>query len=141
MVPATGLVLAMASLDDHHAGHSAATMVGYLTGFLALFILSGLGNGSVYQMIPTLFEACSHSAASDGGEYPSPRVISGVVIGFVAGLGSLGGVGINLALRQSYLSTGSETCAFWIFMAYYAAAALLTWTAYARRPAGTQVGQ
>ena len=49
------------------------------------------------------------------------------------GLGSLGGVAINAALRQSYLSTGSGTCAFWIFMSYYAAAALLTWTAYARQ--------
>ncbi len=37
-----------------------------------------------------------------------------------------GGVGINMALRESYLSTGSGTDAFWIFMMCYAAAAVLT---------------
>ncbi|MHA7649062.1 nitrate/nitrite transporter [Mycobacterium sp. ML4] len=141
MVPATGLVLAMTILDDGHRGESGSTMVGYIGGFIALFILSGLGNGSVYKMIPTLFEACSHPADVGDAGNPSQRVISGVVIGFVAGLGSLGGVGINLALRQSYLSTGSETCAFWIFMCYYAAAGLLTWKVYVRRPVLTPVGQ
>ncbi|MDP7703524.1 MULTISPECIES: NarK/NasA family nitrate transporter [unclassified Mycobacterium] len=141
MVPATGVVLIMSTLDDQSGGDSGATMVGYIGGFIALFILAGLGNGSVYKMIPTLFEASSNSAELDAAGHPSPRVISGVVIGFVAGLGSLGGVGINLALRQSYLSTGSETCAFWIFMCYYAAAGLLTWAAYVRRPALASVGQ
>jgi len=83
-------------------------------------------------MIPTLFEAQTPTVDLDDAGRP-PRVTSGVVIGIVAGLGSLGGVAINAALRQSYLSTGSGTCAFWIFMSYYAAAALLTWTAYARQ--------
>lgn len=140
MVPATGLVIAMSFLDDRHLASSGFTMVGLITGFMILFILSGLGNGSVYKMIPTLFEVCSHTAdPGDAGQTP-PRIIAGVVIGFVAGLGSLGGVGINLAVRQSYLSTGSETCAFWIFMSYYAGAALLTWVVYVRRPAPTPVG-
>ena len=137
MVLATGLVIAMSILDDHHTGHASVTMVGYILGFIALFILSGLGNGSVYKMIPTLFEARSRSLDLDDAGHRSPQVISGVVIGFVAGLGSLGGVGINLALRESYLSTGSGTWAFWIFMAYYAAAAILTWAAYMRQPIPT----
>jgi MFS transporter, NNP family, nitrate/nitrite transporter len=131
MTLATGLVLAASTFDDHHAGGAAWTMVAYVAGFVALFILSGLGNGAVYKMIPTLFEAQTPTVhLDDAGR--TPRVISGVVIGIVAGLGSLGGVAINAALRQSYLSTGSGTCAFWIFMSYYAAAALLTWTVYAR---------
>lgn len=61
------------------------------------------------------------------------RIISGVVIGFVAAFGALGRVGINMALRESYLSTGSGTDAFWIFMMCYAAAAVLTWKVYDRR--------
>lgn len=65
------------------------------------------------------------------------RLISGVVIGFVAGFGTLGGVGINLALRQSYLSTGTMTSAFWIFMGFYVVAAVLTWTMYVRQPRAT----
>ena len=30
---------------------------GYVIGFIALFLLSGIGNGSVYKMIPSIFEA------------------------------------------------------------------------------------
>jgi NNP family nitrate/nitrite transporter-like MFS transporter len=55
----------------------------------------------------------------------------------VAGVGTLGGVGINLALRQSYVTTGTMTSAFWIFMSFYVFAAMLTWIRYVRRPLGT----
>jgi MFS transporter, NNP family, nitrate/nitrite transporter len=133
MAFATGLVIAASTLDDQHAGRATCTMVAYIGGFIALFILSGLGNGAVYKMIPTLFEAPTQPVDLHNVGRHSSQVISGVVIGFVAGLGSLGGVGITAAIRQSYLSTGSGTSAFWIFMFYYAAAALLTWTIYTRR--------
>ena len=43
-------------------------------------------------------------------------------------------MGINLALRQSYLSSGTETSAYWLFLASYVVAAILTWTMYVRRP-------
>jgi nitrate/nitrite transporter NarK len=32
-------------------------MTAYVVGFILLFILSGLGNGSTYKMIPSIFEA------------------------------------------------------------------------------------
>jgi NNP family nitrate/nitrite transporter-like MFS transporter len=43
-------------------------------------------------------------------------------------------VAINLALRQSYLSTGTETAAYWAFLASYVGAAIMTWMVYVRRP-------
>jgi NNP family nitrate/nitrite transporter-like MFS transporter len=64
------------------------------------------------------------------------RLISGVVIGVVAGVGTLGGVGINLALRESFIATGTLTSALWIFLSFYVVAALLTWITYVRRPLG-----
>ena len=45
--------------------------------------------------------------------------MSGALIGFAGAIGALGGVGINLALRQSYLSSDSATSAFWIFLSFY----------------------
>jgi NNP family nitrate/nitrite transporter-like MFS transporter len=36
-------------------------MIRYVAGFIALFILSGIGNGSMYKMIPMIFGARSHS--------------------------------------------------------------------------------
>ncbi len=49
-------------------------------------------------------------------------------------MGAFGGVAINLALRQSYASTGEETAAFWVFLAFYVVASLLTWAMYVRTP-------
>ena len=60
--------------------------------------------------------------------------MSGSLIGFCAAVGALGGVGINLALRESYLSSGTETSAYWMFLGSYVVAALLTWIRYVRRP-------
>lgn len=126
------LINTSAHQQSHH--HGGAAMAGYFACFITLFVLSGLGNGSVYKMIPTIFESCSRSldlGEADRREWS--RIISGVVIGFVASVGALGGVGINLALRTSYESTGAGTEAFWIFMCCYAAAAALTWHAYVRK--------
>lgn len=130
----TAGLLISASAHQHRHHHGGAVMAGYFACFIALFVLSGLGNGSVYKMIPTIFETCSRSldlGEADRREWS--RIISGVVIGFVASVGALGGVGINLALRASYQSTGAGTEAFWIFMCCYAAAAALTWHAYVRK--------
>jgi NNP family nitrate/nitrite transporter-like MFS transporter len=65
--------------------------------------------------------------------------MSGSLIGFAGAIGALGGVGINLALRQSYLSSGSATAAFLIFLAFYVLASACTWFRYVRRPAETAV--
>jgi nitrate/nitrite transporter NarK len=54
--------------------------------------------------------------------------------GDAGAVGALGGVGINLALRQSYISSQSATSAFWIFLAFYVLASVVTWVMYVRRP-------
>jgi len=130
MVVVAGLLVGIGEVEDPHAGPvSDGVMVAYVACIIALFALAGLGNGSVYKLIPTVFEALGRP--SDADEQRS-RILSGVVIGFVAGFGTLGGVLINLALRQSYLSAGTMTPAFGIFLAFYVVAALLTWTRYVR---------
>jgi len=135
MVVAAGLIVGVSTYDDHHSGTATATtMAGLVVGFIALFVLAGLGNGSVYKMIPSIFEAHSHSLdLSESERRRWSGAMSGAVIGFVAAFGALGGVAINLALRQSYLTTGTETSAFWLFVTFYVAAAALTWVRYVRR--------
>src|SRR5579875_499921 len=134
MIAAAGLLIGVST----HAGRGAATtatMVGYVVGFIALFVLSGVGNGSVYKMIPSIFEARSHSLeATEIERQHWSRAMSGALIGFAGAIGALGGVGINLALRQSYLSNGSATAAFWAFVSFYVGASNLTWVRYVRRP-------
>jgi NNP family nitrate/nitrite transporter-like MFS transporter len=88
-------------------------------------------------MIPSIFEARSRSlAAGEEQRAAWSRAMSGALIGFAGAIGALGGVGINLALRQSYLSSGSATAAFWIFAVFYVVASVVTWVMYVRRPRG-----
>jgi len=136
MILAGALLVGVGTLDDHSAGPATpATMIGFVVGFIALFILSGIGNGSVYKMIPSIFEARSRSLDIPEAERQHwSRAMSGALIGFAGAFGALGGVGINLTLRQSYLSSGSATSAFWIFVAFYLIASVLTWAMYVRRP-------
>ncbi|ALI24230.1 Nitrate/nitrite transporter [Mycolicibacterium fortuitum] len=141
MILAAGLLVAISMTDDHTAGAAdGLMMVGYVIGFIALFLLSGLGNGSVYKMIPSIFEARSHSLQISEQERQRWSLsMSGALIGFAGAIGALGGVGINLALRQSYLSSGSATTAFWIFLAFYLVASACTWFRYVRRPVAAGV--
>lgn len=141
MILAAGLLVAISVVDDHSTGAANGLMMaGYVVGFIALFLLSGLGNGSVYKMIPSIFEARSHSLqVSEEERQKWSLSMSGALIGFAGAVGALGGVGINLALRQSYLSSGSATAAFWIFLAFYVLASVVTWMRYVRRPVATQV--
>lgn len=136
MFASAGLLAGVSFLNDHRSGPTTnATMVGFVIGFVALFIVSGIGNGSVYKMIPSVFEARSHALGlSENERRQWSRAMSGALIGFAGAIGAFGGVGINLALRQSYLSSGSATAAFWIFLAGYVVAAGVTWLRYVRSP-------
>jgi MFS transporter, NNP family, nitrate/nitrite transporter len=140
---ATALLVGISTIDDHNIGPTTiVATVGYIIGFMVLFLLSGFGNGAVYKMIPSVSEARSHLLnVSEAERRHWSQATSGAVIGFVAAFGALGGVGINLALRQSYLSTGTDTPAYWIFLAFYVIAAIVTWTRYVRRPVATHTEQ
>lgn len=140
MTAAAGLLVAIGTIDDHHAAAHSTSMVGYVTGFMVLFVLSGMGNGSVFKLIPSVYEARSRALAlTDDARRQWARAKSGALIGICSAVGALGGVGINLALRQSYLSTGTETSAYWAFLASYVVSAYLTWKVYVRRPAVAQL--
>ena len=140
MILPTVLLAATDSYDDVPDNVEGVTMIGYVAGFIALFILSGVGNGSVYKMIPSIFEARSRSLSlTEADRRRWSQAMSGALIGFAGAVGALGGVAINLVLRQSYLSSGSATTAFWVFTGYYVAAAVLTWARYVRQPAAHAV--
>ncbi|MGW2617673.1 nitrate/nitrite transporter [Streptomyces sp. NPDC001500] len=109
----------------------------FVAVFVVLFVLSGLGNGSTYKMIPGIFQAKALAKGLEGEEAAAyGRRLSGASMGLIGAVGALGGVGINLAFRQSFLSYGSGTGAFVAFLAFYAACFGVTWAVYLRRPAG-----
>ncbi|MEU9134424.1 nitrate/nitrite transporter [Streptomyces sp. NPDC048404] len=107
----------------------------FVSVFVVLFVLSGLGNGSTYKMIPGIFQRKALDAGLEGEEAARHgRRLSGAAMGLIGAVGALGGVGINLAFRQSFLDSGSGTGAFVTFLAFYAAAFAVTWAVYLRRP-------
>ncbi|RAJ43086.1 NNP family nitrate/nitrite transporter-like MFS transporter [Kitasatospora sp. SolWspMP-SS2h] len=112
----------------------------FLAGFVALFALAGLGNGSTYKMIPGIFDAKAQDRIAAGATAEEAaawsRRMSGSAIGVIGAVGALGGLFINLAFRESFLVAGSGTPAFASFLAAYAVCSALTWTVYLRRPAG-----
>ncbi|MGL4307238.1 MAG: MFS transporter, partial [Mycobacteriaceae bacterium] len=116
---------------------SGTIMAAFVLGFILLFLLSGIGNGSVYKMIPAIFEAKSRGIAGLNTLESSAwsRKMSGALIGIAGAVGALGGVGINLVLRASYTGAAkSATMAFWVFLAFYVVCAIVTWVVYLRRP-------
>ena len=138
MIAAAGFLVAAGQIDDATPGAaSGGVMIAYVIGFVALFLLSGIGNGSVYKMIPSIFAA---KAQNMDGLTPAEkadwsRAMSGALIGIAGAVGALGGVGINLVLRASYMSAAkSATMAFWVFLGCYVLCAVITWFAYVRTP-------
>ncbi|WP_328871737.1 NarK/NasA family nitrate transporter [Streptomyces sp. NBC_00287] len=108
----------------------------FTTAFICLFVLTGLGNGSTYKMIPGIFHTKALAKGLTGDEAAAyGRRLSGASMGLIGAVGALGGLGINLAFRQSFLSVGSGTGAFVAFLAFYGVCFLVTWAVYLRRPA------
>ncbi|MGB8501250.1 nitrate/nitrite transporter [Mycobacterium sp.] len=138
MIAAAGWLVVAGRLDDATPGApSGGIMTAYVIGFIVLFILSGIGNGSVYKMIPSIFAAKAQSRddLSAAEKTAWSRTMAGALIGIAGAVGALGGVGINLVLRASYLSAAhSATMAFWVFLGCYVLCATITWFAYVRRP-------
>ncbi|RJK98219.1 MFS transporter [Vallicoccus soli] len=127
MALAAGLVL---------TASRAGSLALFVTGFVALFVVSGVGNGSTYKMIPAIFRARTglgtrHGADAVAAEREARR-LSGALIGLAGAIGASGGVLVNLAFRQSFLATGSGDGAYVAFLAFYAVCVLVTWAVYLR---------
>ena len=108
----------------------------YLVGFVMLFAFSGLGNGSVYKMIPAIFKAKSGTEIINGADptvsMAKSQRYAGALIGIAGAIGAFGGVLVNLAFRQSFLATKSADSAYIAFIAFYAVCFAVTWFVYIR---------
>ncbi len=109
----------------------------FLVGFVMLFVFSGIGNGSVYKMIPAIFTAKAlmspEQAGEDGGvaaRLATKR--SGALIGLAGAIGAFGGVLVNLAFRQSFLTLHNGDGAYLAFIAFYALCFAVTWAVFIR---------
>ncbi|MFG2819398.1 nitrate/nitrite transporter [Kitasatospora sp. NPDC048365] len=109
----------------------------FLVGFAVLFVLSGIGNGSTYKLIPAAFAARAErvvlAGRPAGAAFARARRLSGAVIGIAGAVGALGGVAVNLVFRASYGHPGGGgTGAFLAFLGFYAVCVVVTRVVYLR---------
>ena len=116
----------------------------YIIGFVLLFIFSGIGNGSTYKMIPAIFHAKAQTEVGRGEEVAlaDARAVrrSGALIGLAGAIGALGGVAVNLAFRQSFLTLKNGDGAVLAFIIFYAICFAVTWAVFIRRRPGRLEG-
>ncbi|MGW8527408.1 MFS transporter [Nocardiopsis sp. NPDC055824] len=122
-----------------------ASQLGLFIGaFAVMFVLTGLGNGSTYKMIPSIYAAKAEDAIAAGEPREEAlsrtKRVSSSMLGLIGAVGALGGVAINVTFRESFAATGSTAPAFLAFGAFYLLCALVTWAVYLRKPARTPEG-
>ena len=136
-VTATNFVLMAACAALLVMAGNMKSLVVYTVVFVALFVFSGIGNGSTYKMIPAIYRAKAQTEIESGVDSTAAllaaRRLSGALIGVAGAIGALGGVGINLAFRQSFAAAKSGTPAVVGFLVFYAVCFTVTWAVYLRR--------
>jgi NNP family nitrate/nitrite transporter-like MFS transporter len=114
----------------------------FLGIFICLFAFSGAGNGSLYKIIPHVFRNEAISATAEGTPERELALIgagkrASAAAGLIGAVGALGGFLIPITFNSPWVTDplAATKSAFWIFTAFYAACALITWAVYVRRGA------
>jgi NNP family nitrate/nitrite transporter-like MFS transporter len=131
----------------------------FFGSYMAIFLLAGMGNGSTYRMIPSIFAALGRKEASEKDVDPAETSVdfrrrAAAVIGIAGAIGAFGGFIIQVVLRQASLGVtalvkAAETPAekvavaqanadwsipaLWVFAGAYVVFAVMTWFFYLRR--------
>jgi NNP family nitrate/nitrite transporter-like MFS transporter len=93
----------------------------FFGSFLVLFVATGVGNGSVYRMIPAVFKVSGGTAKAAAG-----------CIGIAGAVGAFGGFLIPRGFALSTTVAGSIVPALWLFIGVYAVMAFVCWFVYGR---------
>src|SRR4051794_3873122 len=112
---------------------------GFVGMFLILFVTTGIGNGSTYRMIPSIFREENLRKARGAGEagralaMQTASIQSGAALGLIGAIGACGGYLIPSGFGKSIALTGGPQLALLVYLAFYAICLALTWIYYLRR--------
>src|SRR3569832_677605 len=107
--------------------------------FLVLILTTGIGNGSTYRMIPSifreenLFKVRGKGDAARALALKTASIESGAAVGFIGAVGAVGGYLIPSSFGKSIAITGGPQHTLAIFLVFYASCLGLTWWFYLRR--------
>jgi NNP family nitrate/nitrite transporter-like MFS transporter len=150
-----GMTLCTAVAIQGVQGRSFGVFFG---SYMVIFLLAGMGNGSTYKMIPTIFEVLGRREVAARGTTLGETLLSykrqaAAVIGIAGAIGAFGGVLIQVVLRQASLNVSSlvtaattpaakaaiakahadwSVPALWIFLVSYIVFGVITWAVYLR---------
>ncbi len=113
----------------------------FFAAFMLLFITTGIGNGSVFRVVPTVFLALhkrgtegKDQAAQDAATYAG-EIEASVALGFTAAMAALGLFFIPAFVAVSMGATGSPQGALTFFIVFYMTCLFVTWWWYRREGA------
>jgi MFS transporter, NNP family, nitrate/nitrite transporter len=114
---------------------AAGSWPGFLAMFLFLFLLSGIGNASTFQMIPVIMRK-EMERLMPGAEAPTwtrqADKESAAIIGFTSAIAAYGAFFIPKSYGTSIGWTGGPQAALWAFFVFYLSCIVLTWWYYTR---------
>ena len=110
--------------------------LGFFAMFLLLFLASGVGNASTFQMIPAIMrkdmDRLMPGATAEVRRLQAERE-SAAIIGFTSAIAAYGAFFIPKSFGSSIALTGSAAVALYGFLAFYLSCIALTWFVYTRR--------
>jgi NNP family nitrate/nitrite transporter-like MFS transporter len=118
-------------------GERAGNFPMFFFAFLAVFILSGIGNGSTFRMVPMIFLGRARQEIAEGAEagpvLRRAKRESAAAIGIASSIGAFGGFGVTRGFAASIAATKVADSAFYAFIAFYLVCLVVTWVVFARR--------
>ncbi len=135
----------------------------FFASFMAIFLLAGMGNGSTYRMIPSIFAELGRKEADERGVEPKRTALefkhrAAAVIGIAGAIGAFGGFLIQVVFREASLGVSAavkaaatpaekiavaQSMADWsipalyVFLFSYVVFAAMTWFFYLRKSFAT----
>jgi NNP family nitrate/nitrite transporter-like MFS transporter len=111
---------------------------GFFACFMALFFLTGVGNASTFQMIPSIMKQEIPRLLPNLDATQMQRTIereSAAIIAFTSAIAAYGAFFIPKAYGTSISMTGGPHGALWAFMGFYVVCTMITWFVYSRKGA------
>ena len=109
---------------------------GFFACFMALFFLTGVGNASTFQMIPSIMrkeiDRLAPSMSREDKLKTSERE-SAAIIAFTSAIAAYGAFFIPKSYGTAIKMTGSPHAALWAFFGFYVICLSLTFLVYTRR--------
>ncbi len=111
---------------------------GFFACFMALFFLTGVGNASTFQMIPSIMKQELNRILKGKDNAVIQRSVereSAAIIAFTSAIAAYGAFFIPKAYGTSIQMTGAPHGALWSFLGFYVLCLVITWVFYSRKGA------